>query len=257
MLAVIRVILMTFTLVIICVCSILFCLIRPFHRDNVHHTANYLGKVAKILGLEVEVRIPESTKNIGPVVYICNHQNSYDIFTVSSAVQPGTVSVGKKSLKWIPFFGQMYWLTGNILIDRKNKNKAMNTIDTTARKIREKKLSVWLFPEGTRSYGRGLLPFKSGAFRTAAKANVPIIPVCASNTHKTIDLNRWDNGKMIIEFLPPVYLSSEDKDKIRNITNKTRSDMLAKIEQLNMETGRKLPQADDQNSPDKQTSEIK
>ncbi|MBA6342311.1 1-acylglycerol-3-phosphate O-acyltransferase [Colwellia sp. MB02u-10] len=257
MLAVIRVILMTFSLVIICVCSILFCLIRPFHRDNVHHTANYLGKVAKILGLEVEVRIPESTKNMGPVVYICNHQNSYDIFTVSNAVQPATVSVGKKSLKWIPFFGQMYWLTGNILIDRKNKNKAMNTIDTTARKIREKKLSVWLFPEGTRSYGRGLLPFKSGAFRTAAKANVPIIPVCASNTHKTIDLNRWDNGKMIIEFLPPVYLSSEDKDKIRNITNKTRSDMLAKIEQLNIETDRQLPQVDDQNSPDKQTSEIK
>jgi 1-acyl-sn-glycerol-3-phosphate acyltransferase len=257
LLAVIRVILMTSALVIICVCSILFCLIRPFHRDNVHHTANYLGKVAKILGLEVEVRIPESTKNIGPVVYVCNHQNSYDIFTVSSAVQPGTVSVGKKSLKWIPFFGQMYWLTGNILIDRKNKNKAMNTIDMTANKIREKKLSIWLFPEGTRSYGRGLLPFKSGAFRTAAKAEVPIIPVCASNTHKTIDLNRWDNGKMIVEFLPAVYLSSEDKDKIRHITNKTRSDMLAKIEQLNIETGRKLPQVDDQNSPDKPTSEIK
>jgi 1-acyl-sn-glycerol-3-phosphate acyltransferase len=127
----------------------------------------------------------------------------------------------------------------------------------TANKIREKKLSIWLFPEGTRSYGRGLLPFKSGAFRTAAKAEVPIIPVCASNTHKTIDLNRWDNGKMIVEFLPAVYLSSEDKDKIRHITNKTRSDMLAKIEQLNIETDRKLPQVDDQNSPDKPTSEIK
>ena len=121
MLAVIRVILMTLALVIISICSCLFCLLRPFHRDNVFHTAKYLGLVSKILGLEVEIRIPDSAKNIGPVVYICNHQNSYDIFTVSGAVQRGTVSVGKKSLKWIPFFGQMYWLTGNILIDRKNK----------------------------------------------------------------------------------------------------------------------------------------
>jgi len=240
LLAVIRIILMTLILVIISICSCLFCLIRPFHRDNVYHTAKYLGKVAKVLGLDIEVRIPDSAKNIGPVVYICNHQNSYDIFTVSGAVQPGTVSVGKKSLKWIPFFGQMYWLTGNILIDRKNKNKAMGTIDTTAQKIREKKLSVWLFPEGTRSYGRGVLPFKTGAFRTAAKAEVPIVPVCASNTHKTIDLNRWDNGKMIIEFLAPITLSGEDKEKIRTVTNQTRSAMLAKIEQLNIETGCEL-----------------
>jgi len=257
LLAVIRVILMTFTLVFISILSCLYCLIRPFHRDNVHHTAKYMGKVAKILGLDVEVRIPESSKNIGPVVYICNHQNSYDIFTVSGAVQPGTVSVGKKSLKWIPFFGQMYWLTGNILIDRKNKNKAMNTIDLTAKKIREKKLSVWLFPEGTRSYGRGLLPFKTGAFRTAAKAEVPIVPICASNTHKTIDLNRWNNGKMIIEFLDPIYLSGEDKEKVRAIANKTRSAMLAKIEQLNQETGHQLASSNDKKLADKQPSEIK
>ena len=257
MLAVIRVILMTLALVFVSLCSILFCLIRPFHRDNVHHTAKYLGKISKILGLEVEIRIPESTKNIGPVVYICNHQNSYDIFTVPAAVQPGTVSVGKKSLKWIPFFGQMYWLTGNILIDRNNKNKAMNTIDMTANKIREKKLSVWLFPEGTRSYGRGLLPFKTGAFRTAEKADVPIVPVCASNTHKTIDLNRWDNGKMIVEFLPPVYLSNEDKEKIRAITNRVHSDMLVKIRELSLEAGCELPVVDDKKSQNKQTSESK
>ena len=257
MLAVIRIILMTIALIIISICSCLYCLIRPFHRDNVHHTAKYMGKVSKLLGLEVEVRIPDSVKDIGPVVYICNHQNSYDIFTVSGAVQPGTVSVGKKSLKWIPFFGQMYWLTGNILIDRNNKNKAMNTIDMTARKIREKKLSVWLFPEGTRSYGRGLLPFKTGAFRTAVKAEVPIVPICASNTHKTIDLNRWNNGKMIIELLDPVKISVDDRDKVRAIANQTRAKMAVKLEELNKETGHEIVMPKDKKSNEEQPSEIK
>ncbi len=248
---------MTIVLVIISICSCLFCLIRPFHRDNVHHTAKYMGKVSKLLGLEVEVRIPDSVKNIGPVVYICNHQNSYDIFTVSGAVQPGTVSVGKKSLKWIPFFGQMYWLTGNILIDRKNKNKAMNTIELTAKKIREKKLSVWLFPEGTRSYGRGLLPFKTGAFRTAVKAEVPIVPICASNTHKTINLNRWNNGKMIIELLDPITITADERDKIRTITNQTRAEMLVKLAALNKETGREIVLSKDEATDQEQPSEIK
>ena len=211
----------------------------------------YLSKISKLLGVEVEVRIPDSFKNLGAVVYICNHQNTYDLFTVSAAVQPGTVSVGKKSLKWIPFFGQMYWLTGNILIDRKNKSKAVNTIDMTAEKIREKKLSVWLFPEGTRSYGRGLLPFKTGAFRTAVKAQVPIVPICASNTHNTIDLNRWDNGKMIVEFLEPVIITAENTDKIRAITNQTHAKMLAKLELLNKETGHEIVLLNEKTSDEK------
>ena len=131
MLAVIRFILMTLALVFISTVACFYSILRPFHRNNVFHTARYMSKVSTLLGLSIEVRTPESIKNVGPAVYICNHQNSYDIFTVGAAVQPSTVSVGKKSLKWIPFFGQMYWLTGNILIDRSNSSKAMNTIALT------------------------------------------------------------------------------------------------------------------------------
>ncbi len=92
-----------------------------------------------------------------------------------------------------------------------------------------------MFPEGTRSNGRGLLPFKTGAFRTALQANVPVVPVCASNSHKKIDLNRWNNGKMIIEFMDPVYLDNENKDTIRHITNLTRDNMLVKLAKINTE----------------------
>jgi 1-acyl-sn-glycerol-3-phosphate acyltransferase len=219
----------------ICIISCFYCLLRPFHRDNVHHTSRYLGKITKLLGFDVEVRIPDSVKNMGPVIYIANHQNSYDVFTMANAVQPSTVSVGKKSLKWIPIFGQMYWLTGNILIYRKNTSKAMNFINLTAKKIQEKKLSIWMFPEGTRSRGRGLLPFKVGAFRTAALANVPVVPICASNQVGTIQLGRWDNGKIIIEFLDPIYISENTPASAREAADKAYTLMKAKIEQLDDE----------------------
>jgi 1-acyl-sn-glycerol-3-phosphate acyltransferase len=226
---------MSIAFLFICTVSCLYCLIRPFHRDSVHHTSRYLGKITKILGFDVEVRIPESVKNLGPVVYVANHQNSYDLFTMANAVQPGTVSVGKKSLKWIPFFGQMYWLTGNILIDRTNTSKAVNFINLTANKIKEKKLSIWMFPEGTRSRGRGLLPFKVGAFRTAALANVPIVPICASNQEGTIKLGRWNNGKIIIEFLDPIYIPENTPASARLTADKAHNLMKAKIEQLDQE----------------------
>ncbi|NQY64345.1 MAG: 1-acylglycerol-3-phosphate O-acyltransferase [Alteromonadaceae bacterium] len=241
MLALIRILLLVIGLIVVCVFASIYSMLRPFHRNNVYTTAKYLGKFSKIVGLDVEVRIPDSVKNVGPAVYVANHQNVWDLFTVSGAVQPNTVSVGKTSLKWIPFFGQMYWLTGNILIDRNNTSKALNTITVTAKKIRERKISIWLFPEGTRSGGRGLLPFKTGAFRTAIKADVPIVPACVSNCHNVIKLNRWNNGKTIIEFLDPIYTTDTSKENIRRITNSTHDLMAKKIEQLNIEVGTELP----------------
>jgi len=235
LLTIIRFILMSVAFLFICTVSCFYCLLKPFHRDNVYHTSRYLGKITKLLGFDVEVRIPESVKNIGPVVYVANHQNSYDVFTMANAVQPGTVTVGKTSLKWIPIFGQMYWLTGNILIDRKNMSKAINTMNITANKIITNKLSVWMFPEGTRSRGRGLLPFKKGAFRTAELANVPIVPICASNQEDTIKMGRWNNGKIIIEFLEPIYISDENNLSIRNVADNTHALMAAKISQLDEE----------------------
>jgi 1-acyl-sn-glycerol-3-phosphate acyltransferase len=219
----------------VCIVSCFYCLLRPFHRDNVFYTSKYLGKVSKLLGFDVEVRVPDSVKNIGPAVYVANHQSNYDVFTVSNAVQPGTVTVGKKSLKWIPIFGQMDWLTGNILIDRKNTSKAMSTMNVTVNKITKNKLSVWMFPEGTRSKGKGLLPFKTGAFRTAIKANVPIIPVCASNQENTIKLGRWNNGKIIIELLDPIYVTDNNCESARSISDQTHALMKAKIIQLDEE----------------------
>ncbi len=199
----------------------------------------YLGKVTKLIGLEVEVRIPDSVKNIGPVVYICNHQNTWDMFTLANAMPQSTVTVGKKSLKWMPFFGQMYWLTGNVLIDRKNKNKAKGTIEQTAKKIKDDKLSIWLFPEGTRSYGKGILPFKTGAFRTALQAEVPVVPICAS-TSNNIKLNRWNNGKMIIEFQDPIHLSNDGSETVKAVTQRTQRIISERFDVLNEEACKSL-----------------
>ncbi len=74
------------------------------------------GRLAPLFGLKVECRKPADAESYGNAIYIANHQNNYDMVTASNIVQPPTVTVGKKSLLWIPFFGQLYWLTGNLLI---------------------------------------------------------------------------------------------------------------------------------------------
>ncbi|SHH95042.1 1-acylglycerol-3-phosphate O-acyltransferase [Ferrimonas marina] len=216
------------------VLALLMCLLRPFHRNNVYQVANWFGKVGPLLGLKVVKRGQENLMKEQAVVYIGNHQNSYDLFTQSSLVPPGTVSLGKKSLIWIPLFGQIYWLTGNILIDRGNRSKAISTIQDAARKIREKALSVWIFPEGTRSRGRGLLPFKTGAFHTAISAGVPIVPVLAS-CQKDICMNKKDNGVVIVEAMEPIPTEGLSKEDVRALAQKVYDMMNRRLAELNAE----------------------
>ena len=130
-----------------CVFGLLLCLVKPFHINNVHIISSWFGTVAKMLGVNVVITRHPDAQSCGPAVYVANHQNNYDIFTLPAAVPKNCVSLGKKSLKWIPFFGQLYWLSGNILIDRGNRSKAAGTITKSADKIKQKGLSVWIFPE--------------------------------------------------------------------------------------------------------------
>jgi 1-acyl-sn-glycerol-3-phosphate acyltransferase len=159
----------------------------------------------------------------------------YDFVTAPGMLRPRTVSLGKKDLLWIPFFGQLYWITGNILINRENKSQARDTIKQVAEAIHQRDLSVWVYPEGTRSKGRGLLPFKTGAFRMAIEAGVPITPMCVSTTHNKIDLNRRDNGVVISEMLEPIDVSGYKIEDARKLAEHCHTLMASKIKELDNE----------------------
>ncbi|MCE9679844.1 1-acylglycerol-3-phosphate O-acyltransferase [Shewanella sp. AS1] len=233
MLLIIRSLILAIMLLLAFVFGGLYCLLRPRHRDNVYLFAQIFSWAAPVLGVKVVLRKPKASSN-EPCIYLANHQNNFDLFTHTAAVPKGTVSLGKKSLAWIPLFGQIYWLSGNLLIDRKNRGRAFETMARAAQKIRDKCLSVWIFPEGTRSRGKGLLPFKAGAFHTAIDAGVAMVPVLASN-QEHIKLNRWNNGVVIIEVMPPVATKGLAKSQVKELSDRIHAMMADKLAQLNQE----------------------
>ncbi|PWW12927.1 1-acylglycerol-3-phosphate O-acyltransferase [Mangrovibacter plantisponsor] len=235
MLLIIRFIIVVFYSILVCVFGSIYCLFSPRNPRHVATFGHLFARLSTVFGLTVEIRKPSGAENFGNAIYIANHQNNYDMVTASYIVQPSTVTVGKKSLLWIPFFGQLYWLTGNLLIDRNNRAKAHGTIAQVVQQIRERNISIWMFPEGTRSRGRGLLPFKAGAFHAALAAGVPVIPICVSNTSNKIKLNRWRNGLVIVEMLPPIDTSGFGKDQVRELSAHCRQLMEEKIRALDEE----------------------
>ncbi|MGJ3351512.1 1-acylglycerol-3-phosphate O-acyltransferase [Morganella sp. Je.2.23] len=235
MLAILRIIIVIFYCIFGSLAGILICLTSPRNPKHVMTFGRMYGKLSHVFGIKMVYRIPEEAKHYGSCVYVGNHQNNYDMITMSNAVQPRTVTVGKRSLIWIPFFGQLYWISGNILIDRGNRSKAHNTITQVADQIKKRNISVWMFPEGTRSRGRGMLPFKTGAFHAAMAAGVPVVPVCVSTTEGRIKLNRRNNGVVIVEMLPPVDTSKYTREQVRELAEDCRQMMIKRIAELDKE----------------------
>lgn len=239
MLKLVRILVVVCCCILICVLGTLYALIHFRNPNNVSVVARWFGRLSPLFGLKVEHRFPDNADKVGRCIYIGNHQNNYDMVTISYMVMPRTVSVGKKSLIWIPFFGVLYWATGNIFLDRENRTKAHSTMSELARRINADDLSVWMFPEGTRSRGRGLLPFKTGAFHAAITAGVPIVPVVCSSTHGQVDLNRWDNGHVICEILPPIDTSNYTKENVRELAEYCHQLMAKHIAELDAEIQQK------------------
>lgn len=233
MLKILRIIVVAFLAIVISLVGTIYALVRLRNPSSVGVIARMFSAMHPLLGLKLIRRPREEFSQ--SAIYIANHQNNYDMVTISSMVPPRTVTIGKKSLIWVPFFGLVYWATGNIFINREKRSSAISTMNKVGEIIRERQISVWMFPEGTRSRGRGLLPFKTGAFHTAINAGVPIVPIVCSTLHNKVDLNRWDNGIVICETLDPIDTSGYNRENLKELIDKCQAIMQAKIEQLDQE----------------------
>ncbi|CAM3646067.1 1-acylglycerol-3-phosphate O-acyltransferase [Vibrio aquimaris] len=235
MLAIIRLILAAVFIVFTTLFAFVYCLFSPRNPKHVYFFCRWFNQLQRIVGVKLIHRGLENAPTPEKSVYISNHQSIYDFVTDPGMLRPRTVSLGKKDLLWLPFFGQLYWITGNILINRENKSQARDTIKQVAEAIHQRDLSVWVYPEGTRSKGRGLLPFKTGAFRMAIEAGVPITPMCVSTTHNKINLNRRNNGIVIAEMLEPIDVSNYKLEDARKLALHCHQLMSAKINELDKE----------------------
>jgi 1-acyl-sn-glycerol-3-phosphate acyltransferase len=233
MLFVLRMLLMGLHFIVAGILGLLLGICRPFNPDNSRLCARlYAVPAMWMLRLRLTAEMGAQFDRTRPCVIVCNHQSNYDLFILGNIVPPRTVCIGKKSLKWVPFFGQLFWLAGNVLIDRGNPLRARLSIRQTTETLQHKDTSIWVFPEGTRNKGQGLLPFKRGAFQMAIDAGVPIVPVCVSTYVRDMQLNTWDSGRVMIRALPALSTTGLTSDDIPRLIERCHNQMQAGIEQM-------------------------
>lgn len=115
-----------------------------------------------------------------PAIYVANHQSMSDILAVFAAHIP-MLWVSKVENFYAPFLGWNMGLNNFIPLKRGHLPSIMKMYRTCLRRLAEGH-SLFVFPEGTRSPDGKLQPFYRGAFRMAARARVPIVPIVIEGT---------------------------------------------------------------------------
>jgi lysophosphatidate acyltransferase len=104
--------------------------------------------------------------------------------------------MAKKSLKYIPIFGQFMQAAGAVFVDRGNNAVAVRSLQAAGEEIKRCHTSLWVFPEGTRTSRpyHDIRPFKKGAFHLAIQSGLPIVPVVAENYWNIYRQGHFNSG---------------------------------------------------------------
>jgi 1-acyl-sn-glycerol-3-phosphate acyltransferase len=137
---------------------------------------NWARKAISANGSVIKVTGSENVPISGGVLFISNHQSNFDIPIFMGFVPRDKGFIAKKELGKIPVFSMWMRYLGCVFIDRGDARQSLLELNKAAMRMREGHCLV-IFPEGTRSNDGRLGNFKSGSFRMALKANVPIVPV--------------------------------------------------------------------------------
>ena len=215
--------------------GVLWLLLRPGNRQTLYvYGRVFCRGVVKMMGWDIAVENRERHEDFCPCDIGANHQSFADVITFGSVFPQRTVSAGKREIGKIPVFGWFYRLSGNLIIDRDHARTALHSLETAAETMQKEGLSVWFMPEGHRNSGAQLLPFKSGAFRLALAAGVPIVPVVAAPLVAICDMKRRRArpGKLPVRVLAPVETRGLAAKDLPEIVARVRSEMQAALDEL-------------------------
>ena len=129
-----------------------YSLFRPGRPEN-SWLANWLVNHMRCLfGLSIEVRGRENLKFDDAYIIVCNHQSSLDLFAMMEIWPERCVPFAKRELLYAGPLGLALYLVGTIFIDRGNRERAVEAVSKSADQIKNHKVKVFIFPEGTRNH---------------------------------------------------------------------------------------------------------
>jgi 1-acyl-sn-glycerol-3-phosphate acyltransferase len=170
-----------------------------------------------------------------PYVVVANHESFVDILLLSHL--PFEMKwMSKSDFFRFPFVGWGMRMAGDIRLERTDAKGGVAALAESRDRL-DKKVSVMIFPEGTRSAGGELQEFKDGAFRLAISAGVPVLPVAVIGTRDALVKHDWRFGSSTAEarVLEPITTDGLTKHDVKALRDQTRAAIAEALETMRAE----------------------
>lgn len=167
-----------------------------------------------------------------PYVVVANHESFVDILLISHL--PWEMKwLSKSEFFKIPIVGWLMRLAGDVPLERGSSKAAVTAMLACGDRL-DQRVSVMIFPEGTRSSSGELGEFKDGAFRLAIDKQVPIVPLVVHGTRSALRPHDWrfgtsDADVYVLDSIDTVGLTGDD---VIGLRERTRNVIAAKLAEV-------------------------
>ena len=180
----------------------------PFFRKLAYL---YIDAVMTILRVRVHTRGLEKTPESGRFLLVCNHLNDMDPLTLLAYFKSSQLAfISKRENSSMLIIGKLMHKIMCQPINRENDREALKTILKCIQLLKDDEVSVAVFPEGYTSRDKLLHKFRSGVFKIAQKAGVPIVVCTLQNTQhifrNALHLRHTDVELHLLDVIPAEQL---------------------------------------------------
>jgi 1-acyl-sn-glycerol-3-phosphate acyltransferase len=172
-----------------------------------------------------------------PYVVVANHQSFVDMLLVSHL--PWEMKwLAKKDFFQYPVIGLMVRLSADVKLVRGNRDSVVAAMDSCRDRL-SKRVSVMIFPEGTRSADGSLKPFKDGAFRLAIETGTPVLPLALNGTYDALHKGDWRFGvtEAEVRVLPAIETAGMTLDDLPALKQQARQAIIGGIDAIRTAAG--------------------
>lgn len=177
-------------------------------------------------------QLPTNKRN--PYVMVSNHESFVDMLLLSH-LKMEMKYLSKESILRIPLVGWMMKMSGDVSLLRGDRSSGAAAL-IVCEKWLKRKMSVMIFPEGTRSFDGEMRGFKDGAFILAIRTQTPMLPVVVHGTRSALRKSDWRMGdaKAEVRVLEIIETTGMTLNDVPALRERVRDVMIAEIAKMRL-----------------------
>jgi 1-acyl-sn-glycerol-3-phosphate acyltransferase len=199
---------------------------HPVCRRMVHHSARLILLLA---GIPLEVRHQDRLPK-GPCVIVANHASYLDGPVIAAALPPIFSFVIKQEIRKMPGAHLLLRRVGAQFVERSDRKKSAADARRILNSAKEGQ-ALAFFAEGTFQREPGLMRFRLGAFTTAVRADLPVVPMVIRGARNILPSGSWlpRPGKLEVIIQLPLKVNPLAANPTLELLAATRGQMMREL----------------------------